>query len=171
MHLKNGKKLYIERGITFFHETERYVNDLNIYNRSKNGTNLWDDLIFLTKNSHNKETPQWNLFNSVRTKLSPFFLLSRQKERKLVSSIHRSGVIKKERKKKVENKAEIGCVATESDCIFHCICWSRIDLRKNLYGEYVVSAAYYHSSGRGKQGTENVSLVARCKLPCLDRQL
>ena len=44
MHLKNGKKLYNERGITFFHETERYVNDLNIYNRSKNGTNLWDDL-------------------------------------------------------------------------------------------------------------------------------
>ena len=45
MHLKNGKKLYNERGITFFHETERYVNNLNIYNRSKNGTNLWDDLI------------------------------------------------------------------------------------------------------------------------------
>ena len=44
MHLKNGK-LYNERGITFFHETERYVNNLNIYNRSKNGTNLWDDLI------------------------------------------------------------------------------------------------------------------------------
>ncbi|KOC59910.1 hypothetical protein WH47_10552 [Habropoda laboriosa] len=42
---KNGKKLYNERGITFFHETERYVNNLNIYNRSKNGTNLWDDLI------------------------------------------------------------------------------------------------------------------------------
>ena len=45
MHLKNGKKLYNERGITFFHKTERYVNNLNIYNRSKNGTNLWDDLI------------------------------------------------------------------------------------------------------------------------------
>ena len=45
MHLKNGKKLYNKRGITFFHETERYVNNLNIYNRSKNGTNLWDDLI------------------------------------------------------------------------------------------------------------------------------
>ena len=45
MHLKNVKKLYNERGITFFHETERYVNNLNIYNRSKNGTNLWDDLI------------------------------------------------------------------------------------------------------------------------------
>ena len=45
MRLKNGKKLYNVRGITFFHETERYVNDLNIYNRSKNGTNLWDDLI------------------------------------------------------------------------------------------------------------------------------
>ena len=44
MRLKNGKKLYNVRGITFFHETERYVNDLNIYNRSKNGTNLWDDL-------------------------------------------------------------------------------------------------------------------------------
>ena len=43
--MKNGKRLYNERGITFFHETERYVNDLNIYNRSKNGTNLWDDLI------------------------------------------------------------------------------------------------------------------------------
>ena len=43
--MKNGKKLYNERGITFFHETERYVNDLNIYNRSKNGTNLWDNLI------------------------------------------------------------------------------------------------------------------------------
>ena len=41
--MKNGKKLYNERGITFFHETERYVNNLN--NRSKNGTNLWDDLI------------------------------------------------------------------------------------------------------------------------------
>ena len=45
MHLKNGKKLYNEGGITFLHETERYVNDLNIYNCSKNGTNLWDDLI------------------------------------------------------------------------------------------------------------------------------
>ena len=33
--MKNGKKLYNERGITFFHETERYVNNLNIYNRSK----------------------------------------------------------------------------------------------------------------------------------------
>ena len=44
-HKENGKKLYNERGITFFHETERYVNNLNIYNRSKNGTNLWDDLI------------------------------------------------------------------------------------------------------------------------------
>ena len=43
--MKNGKKLYNERGITFFHETERYVNNLNIYNRSKNGTNLWDDMI------------------------------------------------------------------------------------------------------------------------------
>ena len=43
--MKNGKKLYNERGITFFHEIERYVNNLNIYNRSKNGTNLWDDLI------------------------------------------------------------------------------------------------------------------------------
>ena len=49
MHLKNGKKLYNERGIIFFHETERYANDLNIYNRSKNGTNLWDDLIYLVK--------------------------------------------------------------------------------------------------------------------------
>ena len=48
MHLKNGKKLYNERGITFFHETERYVNNLSIYNRSKNGTNLWDDLIQYT---------------------------------------------------------------------------------------------------------------------------
>ena len=46
MHLKNGKKLYNERAITFFHETERYVYDLNIYNRSKNGTNLSDDLIY-----------------------------------------------------------------------------------------------------------------------------
>ena len=46
MHLKNGKTLYNEGGITFFHETERYVNNLNIYNRSKNGTNLWDDLIY-----------------------------------------------------------------------------------------------------------------------------
>ena len=44
--LKNGKKLYNERGITLFHETERYINNLNIYNRSKNGTNLWDDLIY-----------------------------------------------------------------------------------------------------------------------------
>ena len=48
MHLKNGKKLYNEREITFFHETERYVNNLNMYNRSKNGTNLWDDLILST---------------------------------------------------------------------------------------------------------------------------
>ena len=48
--MKNGKKLYNERGITFFHETERYVNDLNIYNRSKNGTNLWDDLIYFQRN-------------------------------------------------------------------------------------------------------------------------
>ena len=46
--MKNGKKLYNERGITIFHETERYVNNLNIYNRSKNGTNLWDDLIYIT---------------------------------------------------------------------------------------------------------------------------
>ena len=45
MRLKNGKKLQNERGITFFHETEKYVKNLNIYNRSKNGTNLWDDLI------------------------------------------------------------------------------------------------------------------------------
>ena len=44
MHLKNGKKLCNERGFTFFHETERYVNNLN---RSKNGTNLWDDLIYV----------------------------------------------------------------------------------------------------------------------------
>ena len=36
-------------GITFFHETERYVNNLNIYNRSKKGTNLWDDLIRVKK--------------------------------------------------------------------------------------------------------------------------
>ena len=47
MHLKNGKKLYNERGITFFHESERYVNNLNIYNNSKNGTNLWDDLTYI----------------------------------------------------------------------------------------------------------------------------
>ena len=40
MHLKNGKKLYNERGITFFHETERYVNNLNIYNRSKKRNEL-----------------------------------------------------------------------------------------------------------------------------------
>ena len=53
MHLKNGKKLYNEGGITFFHETERYVNNLNIYNRSKNGTNLWDDLI-ITKSRGSK---------------------------------------------------------------------------------------------------------------------
>ena len=46
MHLKNGKKLYNEKGITFFHETERYVNNLNIYNRTKKGANLWDDLIY-----------------------------------------------------------------------------------------------------------------------------
>ena len=47
MRLKNGKKLRNERWITFFRETERYVNDVYIYNRSKNGTNLWDDLTFL----------------------------------------------------------------------------------------------------------------------------
>ena len=50
--MKNGKKLYNERGITFFHETERYVYNLNVYNRWKNGTNLWDDLIF----------PLWRVF-------------------------------------------------------------------------------------------------------------
>ena len=44
--MKNRKKLYNERGIIFFHETERYVNNLNIYNRSKNGMNLWDDLMY-----------------------------------------------------------------------------------------------------------------------------
>ena len=49
MHLKNGKKLYNERGITFFHETEGYVNNLNIYNRLKNRTNLWDDLILIER--------------------------------------------------------------------------------------------------------------------------
>ena len=38
MHMKNRKKVHNERGITFFHETERYVNNLNIYNRSKNGS-------------------------------------------------------------------------------------------------------------------------------------
>ena len=47
MRLKNGKKLYNEKGITFFHETEKYVNNLNIYNRLKNGTNIWDDLIYI----------------------------------------------------------------------------------------------------------------------------
>ena len=50
--LKNGKKLYNERGITFFHKTERYVNNLNIYNRSKNGTNLWNDLIHIHTKIH-----------------------------------------------------------------------------------------------------------------------
>ena len=54
MHWKNGKKLYNERGITFFHEIERYVNDLNIYNRSKNGTNLWDDLIVVNASNQIK---------------------------------------------------------------------------------------------------------------------
>ena len=49
MHLKNGKKLYNEKVITFFHETERYVNNLNIYNRLKNRTNLWDDLILIER--------------------------------------------------------------------------------------------------------------------------
>ena len=47
MRLKNGKKSYNGRGITYFHETERYVNNLNSYNRSRNGTNLWDDLIYV----------------------------------------------------------------------------------------------------------------------------
>ena len=56
MHLKNGKKLYNERRITFFHETERYVNNLNIYNRSKNGTNLWDDLIIVNIREHASST-------------------------------------------------------------------------------------------------------------------
>ena len=56
MHLKNWKKLYNERGITFFHETERYVNNLNIYNRSKNGMNLWDDLISLNRHIEKLET-------------------------------------------------------------------------------------------------------------------
>ena len=43
--MKNGKKLYNEMGITYFHETERHVYNLNIYNHSKNSTNLWDGLI------------------------------------------------------------------------------------------------------------------------------
>ena len=47
--MKNGKKLYNERGITFFYETERYVNNLSVYNRSKNDTNLWDDLIHISR--------------------------------------------------------------------------------------------------------------------------
>ena len=47
MRLKNGRKLDNERSIMFLHGTERYVNNLNVYNRSKNGTNLWDDLIHI----------------------------------------------------------------------------------------------------------------------------
>lgn len=47
MRLKNGRKLDNGRSITFLHGTERYVNNLNVYNRSKNGTNLWDDLIYV----------------------------------------------------------------------------------------------------------------------------
>ena len=61
MHLKNWKKLYNERGITFFHETERYVNNLNIYNRSKNGMNLWDDLISLNRHIEKLETLAYQL--------------------------------------------------------------------------------------------------------------
>ena len=66
MRLKNGKKLYNERGITFFHETERYVNNLNIYNRSKDGTNLWDDLIQSTSLKMFPVTEQFinEIFNS-----------------------------------------------------------------------------------------------------------
>ena len=51
-----GRSCTTRGGITFFHDTERYVNNLNIYNRSKNGTNLWDDQIFL---------PETNTFSVV----------------------------------------------------------------------------------------------------------
>ena len=71
MHLKNGKKLYNERGLTFFHETERYVNNLNIYNRSKNGTNLWDDLIHYVRRTVLIlcKTTTWGIFESKRPKM------------------------------------------------------------------------------------------------------
>ena len=65
MHLKNGKKLYNERGLIFFHETERYVNNLNIYNRSKNRTNLWNDLILCNSYSiiyNNTTSTSINIF-------------------------------------------------------------------------------------------------------------
>ena len=61
MHLKNGNKLYNEREITFFRETERYANNLNVYNRSKNRTNLWDDLIVTVCNLSN-----FSYFNSMK---------------------------------------------------------------------------------------------------------
>ena len=77
MYLKNGKKLYNERRITFFHETERYVNNLNIYNRSKNGTNLWDDLIL----------QQWSLIYSIYVRDWLKYLLSREKSQNIRSSV------------------------------------------------------------------------------------
>ena len=42
-----GRSCTTRAGLHFLNETERYVNNLNIYNRSKNGTNLWDDLIYI----------------------------------------------------------------------------------------------------------------------------
>ena len=85
MHLKNRKKLYNERGITFFHETERYVNNLNIYNRSKNGTNLWDDLIdeasfykfhflnYIYKDTNLHKYPRSSYKRGSRTMFSPIY--------------------------------------------------------------------------------------------------
>ena len=36
-------------GLHFFMKLKRYVNNLNVYNRSRNGTNLWDDLTSCNK--------------------------------------------------------------------------------------------------------------------------
>ena len=41
-----GRSCTTRGGLHFFMKLKNfYVNNLNIYNRSKNGTNLWDDLI------------------------------------------------------------------------------------------------------------------------------
>ena len=48
MHLKKWEEVVQREGDYVFPWNWKYVNNLNIYNRSKNGTNLWDDLIHAT---------------------------------------------------------------------------------------------------------------------------
>ena len=40
-----GRSCTTRGGLRFFMKLKGMQNNLNIYNRSKNGTNLWDDLI------------------------------------------------------------------------------------------------------------------------------